>query len=290
MTDLIDHSCFEPDIELDWENTIDDASPSVYFKKSLTWKCPVKNIYSKTSKFTFESSTKHTYHVDLNTTQLRNISFLIQINHVSKSFFCEINIFCIDVKNDVKASFQECWDVTPDSTEFICKTNIPCTPFLLNLTEPYYEVKFIFNELPCNMHSSKNFSIFKNQSKNQNHPSLSRFLSKKLQNIEQTSSQLPKPVHEFKVIGLHNLGATCYLNSVLQALFHLPIFRKKIYLLPFQQEKHSLINSLQNLFIRLQFHQSAVSTYELTKSFGWSSYDIIVQQDVHEFFQFFLMQ
>ena len=32
--------------------------------------------------------------------------------------------------------------------------------------------------------------------------------------------------------GLRNLGATCYMNSLLQVLYHLPDFRRSIYSLP----------------------------------------------------------
>uniref|UniRef100_A0A0D9V695 ubiquitinyl hydrolase 1 n=1 Tax=Leersia perrieri TaxID=77586 RepID=A0A0D9V695_9ORYZ len=57
-------------------------------------------------------------------------------------------------------------------------------------------------------------------------------------------------------VGLKNQGATCYMNSLLQTLYHIPYFRK-----------HS---------------DNSVSTKELTKSFGWDSVDSFLQHDVQE--------
>ncbi|KAG6968403.1 hypothetical protein JG687_00003771 [Phytophthora cactorum] len=64
---------------------------------------------------------------------------------------------------------------------------------------------------------------------------------------------------ETGMVGLKNQGATCYLNSLLQTLFHLRAFR---------QRKHK-----------------AVSTKELTRSFGWSAIDSFMQHDVQELYR-----
>ncbi|KAL7275777.1 ubiquitin-specific protease ubp15 [Rhizina undulata] len=84
-------------------------------------------------------------------------------------------------------------------------------------------------------------------------------------------------------VGLKNQGATCYLNSLLQSLYFTNSFRKAVYQIPTESE--NLTNSaltLQRLFFRLQFSDEAVSTDELTKSFGWETQDIFAQQDVQE--------
>lgn len=48
--------------------------------------------------------------------------------------------------------------------------------------------------------------------------------------------------------GLLNEGATCYLNSLLQTLFHIPLFRKAVYNLP-----HTRLSfALQQVFYDLQ--------------------------------------
>lgn len=40
--------------------------------------------------------------------------------------------------------------------------------------------------------------------------------------------------------------------------------------------------ALQSLFYKLQYNESSVATKELTKSFGWDTYDSFMQHDVQE--------
>jgi ubiquitin carboxyl-terminal hydrolase 7 len=85
-------------------------------------------------------------------------------------------------------------------------------------------------------------------------------------------------------VGLKNQGATCYLNSLLQSLYFTNAFRKAVYQIPTENEEN-LSNSaytLQRLFYQLQTSATAVSTNELTKSFGWETRHIFEQQDVQE--------
>ncbi|KEG10913.1 ubiquitin hydrolase [Trypanosoma grayi] len=96
-----------------------------------------------------------------------------------------------------------------------------------------------------------------------------------------------------KYNGLLNQGATCYLNSLLQALFHISEFRLTIYQMPTLEEAKgsddvtikkakSIPYALQRLFCLLQKGHEAVDTTELTESFGWGSTDSFIQHDVHE--------
>ncbi|KAG5492581.1 hypothetical protein JKF63_01160 [Porcisia hertigi] len=93
--------------------------------------------------------------------------------------------------------------------------------------------------------------------------------------------------------GLLNQGATCYLNSLLQALFHIKAFRAIIYHMPTKDEaeQHAGLDSpvprsipyaMQRLFCHLQMSTRAVGTRELTESFGWGASDSFIQHDVHE--------
>ncbi|KAI9047228.1 hypothetical protein LZ554_008682 [Drepanopeziza brunnea f. sp. 'monogermtubi'] len=85
-------------------------------------------------------------------------------------------------------------------------------------------------------------------------------------------------------VGLKNQGATCYLNSLVQSLYFTNAFRKAVYQIPTQNEE-ALTNSaytLQRLFYQLQSSTQAVSTNELTRSFGWETRHIFEQQDVQE--------
>lgn len=85
-------------------------------------------------------------------------------------------------------------------------------------------------------------------------------------------------------VGLKNQGATCYMNSLLQALFHIGTFRKSVYQMPTQNDSPtaSIPLALQRVFYRLQFGERSVGTKELTASFGWNRRDSFVQHDVQE--------
>ncbi|KAM7208755.1 hypothetical protein V8F20_000918 [Naviculisporaceae sp. PSN 640] len=85
-------------------------------------------------------------------------------------------------------------------------------------------------------------------------------------------------------VGLKNQGATCYLNSLLQSLYFTNAFRKAIYQIPTENQERmdNSAYTLQRLFYQLQTSDTAVSTNELTKSFGWETRQIFEQQDVQE--------
>ncbi|KAL8657634.1 MAG: hypothetical protein Q9226_001719 [Calogaya cf. arnoldii] len=89
---------------------------------------------------------------------------------------------------------------------------------------------------------------------------------------------------ETGMVGLRNQGATCYLNSLLQSLYFTNAFRKAIYQIPTENdtERKNSAWALQRLFYQLQTSEEAVSTQELTASFGWETRHIFEQQDVQE--------
>lgn len=91
---------------------------------------------------------------------------------------------------------------------------------------------------------------------------------------------------ETGMVGLRNQGATCYLNSLLQSLYLTGAFRKAVYQIPTANDEDRADSAsayaLQRLFYRLQTDPLAVSTQELTHSFGWESRQIFEQQDVQE--------
>ena len=89
---------------------------------------------------------------------------------------------------------------------------------------------------------------------------------------------------ETGLVGLKNQGATCYLNSLLQSLYFTNAFRKAVYQIPTEQdaERSNSAWALQRLFHQLQANEQAVSTSELTLSFGWETKHIFEQQDVQE--------
>ncbi|KYB28299.1 ubiquitin carboxyl-terminal hydrolase 47 [Tribolium castaneum] len=86
-------------------------------------------------------------------------------------------------------------------------------------------------------------------------------------------------------VGLVNQAMTCYLNSLVQALFMTPEFRNAIYNWEFdgQNEARSIPYQLQKLFLNLQTStRSAVETTDLTTSFGWQGSEAWHQHDIQE--------
>lgn len=88
-------------------------------------------------------------------------------------------------------------------------------------------------------------------------------------------------------LGLPNQGATCYLNSLLQVLYHLKKFRKFIYEKNVEQNEANFIFCLQLLFRDLQLRKSRRSTKHLTNALKWNKEEISTSQDVSEFYKFF---
>ena len=99
--------------------------------------------------------------------------------------------------------------------------------------------------------------------------------------------------------GIVNQGATCYLNSLLQTLFHLKVFRKLTFALgervareaeekdEFDTLRKSIPFCLSRLFYELQRNDTeksdvTVRTSVLTDSFGWGRSDALEQHDVQE--------
>lgn len=86
-------------------------------------------------------------------------------------------------------------------------------------------------------------------------------------------------------VGLVNQAMTCYLNSMLQALYMTPEFRNALYNWEYdgKDEVSSIPYQLQKLFVSLQTSSRlAVETTELTRSFGWDSSEAWQQHDIQE--------
>lgn len=90
--------------------------------------------------------------------------------------------------------------------------------------------------------------------------------------------------------GLSNQGATCYLNSLLQSLYMTPELRAALWQWEWDEVRNAakeqcIPYQLQRLFVNLYTSDDrAVSTEELTKSFGWTGSDAFAQNDVQEMF------
>jgi len=86
-------------------------------------------------------------------------------------------------------------------------------------------------------------------------------------------------------VGFKNQGATCYMNSLLQALYFTNDFRRATYQIPTENDTpaNSVPLALQRVFYNLQNSDQSVDTRELTKSFGWDTIESFTQHDIQEF-------
>ncbi|MCQ2817259.1 MAG: hypothetical protein MJ252_08345 [archaeon] len=86
--------------------------------------------------------------------------------------------------------------------------------------------------------------------------------------------------------GIINEGATCYINSMLQTLNSISMFKKAIFQIPTQNDSYanSVTLCLQKLFYDLMTNKGySASTKFLLNSFGWSKEQIQIQHDILEF-------
>ncbi len=60
-----------------------------------------------------------------------------------------------------------------------------------------------------------------------------------------------------------------------QAVYHMPTTENDV-------PSNSIPLALQSLFYKIQYSDSSVATKDLTKSFGWDTYDSFMQHDVQE--------
>jgi ubiquitin carboxyl-terminal hydrolase 40 len=119
--------------------------------------------------------------------------------------------------------------------------------------------------------------------------------------VENTSSSVslprpPSPRNSTNLSGLSNLGATCYLNALLQTLFFTPEFRDGLFRLGPDElgdisddpnADNSMVRlipiQLQKLFSELLVvNQQSASVDALTSSFGWRGNEEMQQHDVQE--------
>ncbi|KAK2953235.1 putative Ubiquitin carboxyl-terminal hydrolase 7 [Blattamonas nauphoetae] len=96
-------------------------------------------------------------------------------------------------------------------------------------------------------------------------------------------------------VGIINQGATCYMNSILQTLFHTPLFRTIVLSVPLTEEEQrttrgtpTITNALKHLFFSMKNSTRSVSSAELTRSFGWDWRDSFHQHDSEEFLRVIL--
>ncbi|XP_078065206.1 uncharacterized protein LOC144491367 isoform X2 [Mustelus asterias] len=109
--------------------------------------------------------------------------------------------------------------------------------------------------------------------------------------MEKRSRQPPSESPE-KFSGLHNQGATCYLNTLLQTLYMTPEVKEAI--IRFVEttdgkfiEDSSICYQLKVLFAELDANHTA-NTHGITRNLGMKEQDVFKQQDIEEYFRWLL--
>lgn len=86
-------------------------------------------------------------------------------------------------------------------------------------------------------------------------------------------------------VGLKNEGATCYLNSMLQSVFHNSHFRRLINCIDVDAVGigGSFVDALQRIFYGMEHQAKNIRTNDLIEHFDWAEMTVDDQQDIEEF-------
>ena len=89
-----------------------------------------------------------------------------------------------------------------------------------------------------------------------------------------------------KFVGFINLGKTCYINSILQILYHISLFRENILLSKTNKQKNNCLQQLKNLFFKYKNNKNInyLNTENFVNNFENENIDVNEQHDANEFF------
>lgn len=76
-------------------------------------------------------------------------------------------------------------------------------------------------------------------------------------------------------VGMIDCKVSVFLIDAFQAVYHMPTTEN-------DAPSNSIPLALQSLFYKIQYSDTSASTKDLTKSFGWDTYDSFMQHDVQE--------
>lgn len=242
-------------------------------QNSNVWVIEGWNDPSSTFTFTFKLF-QDVFHFTTKNEDDKTFEILIELEHPYQSnlFFVAIIIQNKDEQNLLRES---------KSVTFMPDIPNQKIIFPINCNQMTEENGFLFDG---NLHITIDVI---NLRKPSTQPLIIPIINSTQQQTQSTASQIPAPYS-----GLKNQGSTCYMNSILQSLYHIPLFKYTIYSLDTKSndtsdDKNIPLN-LQRLFGLMQLTPGPCSTFDLTKSFGWDAQEIIMQHDAQEFCRKFL--
>lgn len=209
----------------------------------------------------------------------QNLTIIAEVKDLKKNLNLEITLNIVNLNNPNKGETKtESFNFSPSSPSLSIEFKKPINKYTQKSgyldSENNMTINFTFktkekSETPALDYQYNNYSTY---------------------NYSYAKYSYATPVDNSKeltgYVGLRNQGATCYMNSFLQSLFHLPAFRRLVYNIfttGSEDPAKSIPLNLQRLFCEMQFSDKACSTKLLTKSFGWGDTETFTQHDVHEF-------
>ena len=113
-----------------------------------------------------------------------------------------------------------------------------------------------------------------------------------MRRTEWAISAVSKEKSQAGLVGIKNLGCTCYMNSLLQQLFMLSTFRNAILATDTEAHEDNLLYQLQYLFASLQCSDKQYinpkAFASTIKDFDGNAINVNEQMDVDEFFNYFM--
>jgi len=75
--------------------------------------------------------------------------------------------------------------------------------------------------------------------------------------------------HPFQYSGIENLGTTCYMNSLMQQMFHVPSYTKAVLELKSQSNEVELLKAVQNMFSHMINNRGTAALFFLLLWWWW---------------------
>lgn len=222
------------------------------------------------------------------------IKFLILKEVISKQCLSTIEIVLTNpiLKKKITRQLQHNFSIESRIAEIAVDLSEFQTNYDINDKSDPNKNKMLLINLTIDHHSNKDSSMpatpVKTESRSKKNEELFQIFEEQVPRIRR---QTPSEYYTFtadQYCGIRNQGSTCFLNSILQAFFHLPIFRRLLFQMDVDKnadQQSNIIWNLRQLFAQMSETTEAVSTRQLTNAFGWNDNQVVdSEQDLFEFY------